>query len=96
MEEALGNSGSEYDPARSELAWPEELLTAFIALIPKLDGDARPQSQRPITLLPVLYRLRSSTRARAVLLLLGDLVPRGVQGGCRIGARLTFLSRFPL
>ena len=37
--------------------WPEELVHAYVALIPKACGGCRPQDQRPITVLDVLYRL---------------------------------------
>ena len=37
--------------------WPVELLSAYVAMIPKASGGSRPQDQRPITVLDVLYRL---------------------------------------
>ena len=37
--------------------WPRELLQAYVALIPKASGGSRPQDQRPIAVLDVLYRL---------------------------------------
>ena len=37
--------------------WPEELLQAYVAMIPKASGGSRPQDQRPITVLDVVYRL---------------------------------------
>ena len=36
--------------------WPAEWLNAYIAMIPKSSGGSRPQDQRPITVLDVLYR----------------------------------------
>ena len=32
------------------------LLDAYIAMIPKTDGDATPLGQRPLSVLPVVYR----------------------------------------
>ena len=37
--------------------WPDGLLDAHIAMIPKTDGDAIPLGQRPISVLPVMYRI---------------------------------------
>ena len=37
--------------------WPEGLLHAYIAVIPKADGDATPRGQRPLSVLLVVYRL---------------------------------------
>ena len=42
--------------------WPEGLLDAYIAMIPKTDGDATPLGQRPLCVLPVVYRLWASVR----------------------------------
>ena len=45
-----------------EGVWPDGLLDAYIAMIPKSDGDATPLGQRPLCVLPVLYRLWASAR----------------------------------
>ena len=37
--------------------WPDELLQAYVAMIPKASGGSRPQDQRPITVLDVAYRI---------------------------------------
>ena len=37
--------------------WPDGLLDAYIAMIPKTDGDATPLGQRPLSVLPVVYRI---------------------------------------
>ena len=37
--------------------WPEEIIHAYVAMIPKAAGGSRPQDQRPITVLDVVYRL---------------------------------------
>ena len=42
--------------------WPERLLDAYIALIPKTDGDATHLGQRPLSVLPVVYRIWASAR----------------------------------
>ena len=42
--------------------WPDGLLDAYIAMIPKTDGDAAPPGQRPLSLLPVVYRIWASAR----------------------------------
>ena len=42
--------------------WPEGLLDAYIALIPKSDGDATPLGQRPLCVLPVVNRIWASAR----------------------------------
>ena len=41
----------------AEGVWPKELLEAYVAMIPKASGGSRPQDQRPITVLDVVYRL---------------------------------------
>ena len=35
---------------------------AHIAMIPKVDGDATPLGQRPLSVLPVVYRVWASAR----------------------------------
>ena len=42
--------------------WPQGLLDAYIAMIPKGDGDSTPFGQRPLSVLPVVYRLWASLR----------------------------------
>ena len=43
---------------------PDGLLDAYIAMIPTADGDATPIGQRPLCVLPVVYRLRASVTLR--------------------------------
>ena len=43
---------------------PEGLLDAYITVIPKADGDATPLGQRPLCVLPVVYRIWASVRLR--------------------------------
>ena len=42
--------------------WPDGLLDAYISMIPKVDGDATPLGQRPLSVLPVVYRVWASAR----------------------------------
>ena len=42
--------------------WPQGLLDAFFAMIPEVDGDSTPLGQRPLSVLPVVYRLWASLR----------------------------------
>ena len=42
--------------------WPDGLLGAYIATNPKSDGDATPLGQRPLSVLPVVYRVWASAR----------------------------------
>ena len=41
---------------------PDGLLDAYIAMIPKTDGDATPLGQRPLSVLPVVYRIWAAAR----------------------------------
>ena len=42
--------------------WPEGLLDAYIAMIPKTNGDATPLGQRPLSVLPIAYRVWASVK----------------------------------
>ena len=42
--------------------WPQGLLDAYIAMIPKADGDSTPLGQRPLSVLRVVCRLWASLR----------------------------------
>ena len=42
--------------------WPDGLLDAYIAMIPKTDGDATLLGQRLLGVLPVVYRIGASAR----------------------------------
>ena len=42
--------------------WPDGLLDACIAMIPKTDGDSTPLGQRPRSVLLVVYRVWASAR----------------------------------
>ena len=64
-----------------EGVWPDGLLDAYIAMIPKTDGDSTlPSSlgQRPLCVLPIAYRLWASVRLRQLKPLFESWVPRSV------------------
>ena len=42
--------------------WPDGLLDAYITMITKTDGDATPLGQRPLCVLPIVYRIWASAR----------------------------------
>ena len=42
--------------------WPQGFLDAYVAMIPKADGDSTALGQRPLSDLPVVYRLWASLR----------------------------------
>ena len=44
--------------------WLEGLLDAYIAMIPKVGGDSTPLGQRPLSVLPVVYRIWASARMK--------------------------------
>ena len=50
------------DLVESTGIWPQGLLDAYIAMISEADGDSTPQGQRPLSVLPVVYRLWASLR----------------------------------
>ena len=44
--------------------WPDGFLDAFITMIPNTDGDSTPLGQRPLRVLPVVYRIWASARVK--------------------------------
>ena len=42
--------------------WPDGIVDAYIALIPRVDGDATPLGQRPLCVFPIVYRIWASVR----------------------------------
>ena len=44
--------------------WLDGLLDAYVTMIPKSDGDSTPLGQRPLCVLPVVYRIWASVRLR--------------------------------
>ena len=60
--------------------WPDGLLDAYIAMIPKTDGDATPLGQRRLSVLPVVYRVWASARVVILSSVLGLVVGRWMPG----------------
>ena len=58
--------------------WPQGLLDDYIAVIPKADGDSTPLGQRPLSVLPVVYRLWASLRLGQLKDWIVGWVPRSV------------------
>ena len=58
--------------------WPDGLLDAYIAMIPKTDGDSTPLGQRPLCVLPIAYRLWASARLKHLEKWFGSWVPESV------------------
>ena len=44
--------------------WREALLDAYIAMIPKVGVDSTPLGERPLSVLPVVYRIWASARMK--------------------------------
>ena len=44
------------------MVWSDGMLDAHIAMIPKTDGDGTPLGQRPLGVLPIVYRIWASAR----------------------------------
>ena len=55
-------------------SWSQGLLDAYIAMIPKVDGDSTPFGQRLLSVLPVVYRLWAPFGL--------DICGSGLRGGC--------------
>ena len=53
-------------------------MDAYIAAIPKAGGDATPLGQRPLSVLPVVYRLWASTRTEQLADRFQSWVPASV------------------
>ena len=58
--------------------WPDGLLDAYSALIPKTDGDATLLGQRPLGVLPVVYRIWASARMVQLVDWFRSWVPQSV------------------
>ena len=58
--------------------WPEGLLDVYIAMIPRTDGDATPLGQRPLSVLPIAYRIWASARMVQLEAWLQSWVPDSV------------------
>ena len=78
--------------------WPDGLLDAYIAMIPKTDGDATPLGQRPLSVLPIvvfgLLLVWSSLRTGSGLGFLILFLALGVVGvRLRLGILLLLILR---
>ena len=58
--------------------WPEGLLDAYIALIPKVDGDAAPLGHRPLCVLPMVYWVWASAGMMQLELWFKSWLPESV------------------
>ena len=58
----FGKLASIFTLVEEEGVWPDGLLDAYIAMIPKADGDSTTLGQRPLCVLPITYRLWASAR----------------------------------
>ena len=78
--------------------WPDGLLDAYIAMIPKSDGDATPLGQRPLSVLPVVYRLWASIRLGQLADWFQSWVPASVfsAGGGRGSVEAWYTSAFDI
>ena len=78
----------------------EGLLDAYIAMIPKFDGDAAPLGQRPLSVLPVMCRIWASARMVQLEDWFRSWVPDSVKkvlvvvaGRLRLGTPLLWMLR---
>ena len=67
----------------TEGRWPEEWLGAYVTMIPKASGGSRPQDQRPITVLELLYCIW----AKGVTLEWGPVLQTAFLGEAAMGFR---------
>ena len=67
----------------AERRWPSAWLDAYVAMIPKSAGGTRPQDQRPITVLEMLYRLW----AKGIVLSWGPTLQAGILSDTAFGFR---------
>ena len=63
--------------------WPAEWCNAFVAMIPKSAGGSRPQDQRPITVLDLVYRIWS----KGVVLAWAPVLQQSFLGQAAMGFR---------
>ena len=82
----------------SDGVWPDGILDAFFAMIPKVDGDATTLGQRPLCVLSVVYRLWASVRHQQLKGWFGSWVPKSVfsAGGGRSSVEAWYSSALDL
>ena len=76
------------------VVWPEGLLDAYIAMIPKVVGDATALGQRLLSALQVVYRIWASARMGQLEDWFRSWVPDSVFGAWEVDAALSRLG-FP-
>ena len=83
--------------------WLDDLLDAYIAMIPKTDGDATPLGQKPLSVLTIVYHIWASARMGQLDEWFRSWVPDSVfnagcgRGSVRLGILLLLtLKRFSL
>ena len=64
--------------------WPTPWLDAYVVMIPKASGGYRPQDQRPITVLDLVYRIWSKGLVREW----GPAIQRDLLGSAAMGFRM--------
>ena len=73
--------------------WPQALFDAYIAMIPKADGDTTSLGQRLLSVLPVVNRLWASLRLGHLQEWVQGWVPKSVfclENGCLFCGGLVF------
>ena len=66
--------------AEKDGEWPDQMLEALVAAVPKNDGAKSPNEFRPIVLLSLSYRAWSGLRMRQILKILCANLPDGIFG----------------
>ena len=73
--------------------WPQGLLDASFAMNCKADGDSTPLGQRPLSVLPVVYRLWASLRLGHLRKWVEGWLPQSVFSLWRPGSLLLWILR---
>ena len=76
--------------------WPQGLLDAYIAMISKAEGDSTPLGQRPLCVLPVVFRLWASVRLSHLKEWFSSWVPDSVFSAGKVSLRLMLGMPLPL
>ena len=73
--------------------WLDGLLDAYIAIVPKTDGDTTPLGQMPLSVLPIVCRIWASARMGQLEDWFQSWVPDSVFSAVVVGGRwrLVFL-----
>ena len=79
--------------------WPDDVLDAYVTMIPKTGGGATPLGQRPLSVLPIVYRIWASARMGQLDCWFQSWVPQSVfsagggRGSVRPGIPLLLILR---